>query len=252
MGANRVKRLYATADLHADFADNWTWLSEVPRTGLGDAGLIVAGDIGHRLQLVEDTLRLLGTRFGRVFFVPGNHDLWVEEGAADSLQKMARLLEVCLRLGVETGPADVAGARVVPLYSWYDHEFGGEGGAGPPKGWADRRYCRWPEGIGPVDRYMDGLNPASAEEGPLVTFSHFVPRLELLPAPAFLRFKALPRVAGSRLIEARLRALGSRLHFFGHTHIRCDRRLGGVRYVQDGLGYPRERRRRDYAFKRLV
>lgn len=246
-----MKRLYATADLHADFGDNWTWLSEVPRTGLGDAGLIVAGDIGHRLQLVEDTLSLLRRRFGRIFFVPGNHDLWVEKGAADSLQKMAYLLDVCLRLGIDTGPGDVAGARVVPLYSWYDPKFGGEGG-GPPKGWADRRYCRWPEEIEPVDRYMDGLNGASGAAGPLLTFSHFVPRLDLLPHPAFLRFKALPHVAGSRLIEARLRALGSRLHFFGHTHIRCDQHLGGVHYLQDGLGYPRERRRRGYAFKRLL
>lgn len=247
-----MKRLFATGDLHADFADNWSWLKQVPRTGLKDAALVVAGDIGHRLQLVEDTLQLLGTRFGRLFFVPGNHDLWVEVGVSDSLQKMTGLLGICQRLGVKTRSAAVAGVQVVPLYSWYETGFGREAGAKLPKGWADKRYCRWPSGLGPVARYMDELNQDEAGGEDVLSFSHFVPRLDLLPPAPVLRFKALPQVAGSHLIEARLRRLGSRLHFFGHTHIRCDRRLEGVRYVQEGLGYPRERRNREYSFKRLV
>ena len=107
-------------------------------------------------------------------------DLWVEEGVPDSLQKMAGLLAICQRLGVETRSAAAAGLQVVPLYSWYETGFGGEAGAEQPKGWADKRYCRWPPGLGPVARYMDGLNQDEAVGGDVLSFSHFVPRLDLL------------------------------------------------------------------------
>jgi len=62
----------------------------------------------------------------------------------------------------------------------------------------------------------------------------------------------LPRVAGSPLIESQLRALGSELHLFGHSHIRWDETIDGVRYLQRPLGYPQERRGRAYELARLV
>ena len=60
-------------------------------------------------------------------------------------------------------------------------------------------------------------------DAPVVTFSHFLPRPELMP-PRFNvgAMSFLADAAGSHLIEAQLRALGSRLHVFGHTHVNWD------------------------------
>ena len=74
-----------------------------------------------------------------------------------------------------------------------------------------------------------------AYDAPVVTFSHFVPRPELLPAVRWLRFKGLPLVAGNREIDAQLRRAGAAVHVYGHTHIPDDRVVDGVRYVQNHL-----------------
>ena len=39
--------------------------------------LIVAGDVSHSIDVVRETLQVLVAAFGSVWFVPGNHDLWV-------------------------------------------------------------------------------------------------------------------------------------------------------------------------------
>ena len=39
--------------------------------------LIVAGDVSDNMDTLRTTLTLLCSKFGWVFFCPGNHDLWV-------------------------------------------------------------------------------------------------------------------------------------------------------------------------------
>jgi hypothetical protein len=78
-------------------------------------------------------------RFGWVFFVPGNHDLWCKgaragadlvHGSSNSLAKLACIRSLCRRLGVHTAPTRVPpppgctrGCWVVPLLSWYHGSF---------------------------------------------------------------------------------------------------------------------------------
>ncbi|KAA6374506.1 MAG: hypothetical protein EZS28_029966, partial [Streblomastix strix] len=76
---------------------------------------------------------------------------------------------------------------------------------------------------------------------PIISFSHFVPRRELLPPQIFLKHKFLPYVVGSITLEQQVRSLGSTVHCYGHTHINQERVIDGIRYVQNALGYPRER-----------
>ena len=214
----------------------------------------------------------------QVFFTPGNHELWTERRAstpaADSVAKLDDVLLLCASLGVRTAPALVGagpGATpvwVVPLLSWYHASFDTEPAldviAVPPSHaiMTDFRACRWPPGVDPrsddVARLLDARNDAaaaawppalldalgaapSARAHPVVTFSHFLPRLELCPEKRFLFFPNLPQAVGSTFLGERVAALAPAMHVFGHTHFACDTVLDGVRYIQAALAYPEER-----------
>jgi hypothetical protein len=177
--------------------------------------------------------------------MPGNHELWVRSDAYDSLEKLRKVIELCDHLGVHTRPSKAEGVWIVPLFSWYEAEFDEEesGDEEELQAWADFYFCKWPPEVSSVSEYFRALNAAnlSSYEGKVITLSHFLPRRDLLPAADDLRFKSLPKVAGSSWLDAQLRILNSSVHVFGHSHINCDRVIDGVRYVQNALRYPSER-----------
>lgn len=230
-------RIYAISDLHTDFRENRQALERAAMTEHRDDVLIVAGDVADSETVLRETLQLLASRFREVFFVPGNHELWVRGETRDSMEKFRSVLRICDQAGVRTAPARVGDAWVVPLFSWYDPSFdvNGEGAEDELEAWADRYFTRWPADLGRVDAAFLRMNEphVRAYDGPVVTFSHFVPRPELVPPVKYLRFRGLPLVAGSLGIEEQIRRIGPRVHVFGHTHIPEDRVLDGVRYVQN-------------------
>ena len=89
-----------------------------------------------------------------------------------------------------------------------------------------------------------GPEPADERRPFTISFSHFCPRIELLPEKRFyesrLKASIVPKVSGSRFLEAQVRQLQPDVHCFGHTHIPVDMTLEGIRYVQWPLGAPRE------------
>jgi predicted phosphodiesterase len=230
-------RIYAISDLHTDFRENREALERAPMSGHRDDVLIVAGDIADSEPVLRDTLQLLASRFGEVFFVPGNHELWVRGEQRDSMEKFRAVLRICDETGVRTEPARVGGTWVVPLFSWYDASFDvrGEAVADELEAWADRYFTRWPSGVGRVDEAFLEMNEPHVRryDAPVITFSHFLPRPELLPPVQYLRFRGLPLVAGSLGIESQIRRIAPQVHVFGHTHIPSDKVLDGVRYVQN-------------------
>merc|ERR1719424_1384674 len=60
-----------------------------------------------------------------------------------------------------------------------------------------------------------------------ISFSHFVPRQELLPEKRMLIMADLHKVSGSDHLEAQLRQLMPDVYCFGHTHIPMDLTLDG-------------------------
>jgi hypothetical protein len=74
----------------------------------------------------------------------------------------------------------------------------------------------------------------------VLSFSHYVPRQELLPEKRMLLDPMLSTVVGSDILESQIRRLQPHLHLFGHTHIPMDLILDNIRYVQWPLGYQRE------------
>lgn len=246
-------RIFAGSDLHTDFKENRLLLARMSKSAYREDALLVAGDIADRLDIIAETLMLLRARFAQVFYVPGNHELWVRDGRGDSIEKLARVIEVCERLGVSTRPGRAGDCWVVPLFSWYDEGFDvdGSGDTESLEGWADRYFCKWPDGIGPVSDFFLKMNEPHVRRypGPVISLSHFLPRRELLPPTHRLLFKGLPKVAGCPGLDVQLRRLDSRVHVSGHSHINHDRVIDGVRYVQHALKYPSERRPPNFSFK---
>ena len=98
-------RIFAVSDLHTDFPANRDIVDGISRQDHTSDALIVAGDLSHLPEVFEDTLETLKDRFGDVFFVPGNHDLWVRANEEDSVARFRRLLALCDSMGVRTRPA---------------------------------------------------------------------------------------------------------------------------------------------------
>jgi Icc-related predicted phosphoesterase len=243
-------RIFAISDLHTDFAENWKLVKQISESSYKDDILIVAGDIADQTEIIKRTLALLRSRFKMVFFTPGNHELWVRGEKYDSIEKLSRILRLCDGLDIRYRPSQVSKIWIVPLFSWYDSEFETEESEFETEetdnelaGWADFHFCKWPSEMGKKFEYFLELNLPNIKsyDGPVISFSHFLPRRELLPSRDKLKFKALPKVAGCNLIERQIRELRSVIHVFGHSHINRDCVLDGVRYVQNALSYPRER-----------
>jgi hypothetical protein len=78
----------------------------------------------------------------------------------------------------------------------------------------------------------------------VISFSHFLPRIELMPEKRFLYLPTLSKAVGSDYLKQRVQQLRPDLHVFGHTHFGWDSTIDGVRYVQVPLCYPQERQQR--------
>ncbi len=238
-------RVFAISDLHTDFKENRLVVEHLPDNTFNEDVLIVAGDIADSLEIIEHTLALLRSKFRQICYVPGNHELWVRDGAYDSIEKLRRVLEMCRRIDVETNPVKIDGLWLVPLLSWYEPEFDSDDDRDLEEleGWADFYFCKWPADVSDVCQQFLDMNKPNIRrfDGPVISFSHFLPRRDLLPSREYLRFKNLPKVSGSARLEDQIRALKSIVHVFGHSHINTDRVIDGVRYINNALLYPRER-----------
>lgn len=257
-------RVFSISDVHSDFSENNAWLKQlVQRDEHKEDVLIVAGDVSERLPTFVSTMRDFKTCFGHVFFVPGNHDLWVEkdtEGRSveggNSLDKLKELEKICDEIGVCTKPKLINDAVwIVPLLSWYHKSFDCEPDVTHIKlpqveaMASDFRRCIFPPHLPhfseELARHFDGMNsdmPDRQEHHKMITFSHFIPRQDLLPEKRFLFYPHLPKMSGSRFLHERICALKPDIHVFGHTHIAWDSVCDdGVRYIQGPLAYPGER-----------
>lgn len=168
-------RIWALSDIHTDHAENLEWIRSLEQDGrYAKDTLLLAGDVSDKNEVLRETLASLAASFATVFFVPGNHDLWVRrESEESSLDKLAAVLALCSELGVRTRPAFAGGAVIVPLLSWYHSSWDTEPDI---TGWKkippirlvmrDFSATRWPEGLEcggeALAEYFDALNDGRA------------------------------------------------------------------------------------------
>jgi hypothetical protein len=109
--------------------------------------------------------------------------------------------------------------------------------------WSDYHLCAWPEEFDQrrITDYFLTLNSRFLKPRtvPVISFSHFVPRADLLPDADSSRGFLRP-VLGTDRIDAQVRELGSFLHIYGHYHVNRRDQLENVTYINNAFGYPRE------------
>ncbi|MFL6057232.1 MAG: metallophosphoesterase family protein, partial [Actinoallomurus sp.] len=259
-------RLFAISDLHVGYRENRQLVEEL-RPESGDDWLLVAGDVGERLDDIAWALDTLRRRFATVVWTPGNHELWTPRDDATGLRgeaRYVRLVELCRGMGVLTpedpypvwrGPGGPA--VIVPLFLLYDYTFLPEGAATPEEGLATAyaagvvctdEHLLYPDPypsraawcaarVDESRRRLDALDP----DLPTVLVNHWP--LTQLPTRV-LRHPEFSIWCGTRASadwHVRYRATAV---VYGHLHIPRVTWYDGVRFEEVSLGYPREWRRR--------
>ena len=257
-------RIFAISDLHVDYKENMVWVRQLSDVDFLDDVLVLAGDVSDRQDRMAEVLACLKQKYARVFFVPGNHDLWVRpKEQSDSLRKFQALMALCDELEIDTSPQDLGNVQIVPLLSWYekpeesaDSLYWVKEGEDPLlRLWSDNRLICWPESEDPIAHYMLSKNGVNENyDKPVISFSHFLPRQDLIFGSASKPAVSRPlrkdphpkfnfsRVAGTAALDRQIRKLGSGLHIYGHQHRNRCRVVDGITYISHCLGYARERK----------
>ena len=129
-------QLLAISDLHLSQASNKDAILKM--SDHGDDWLIIGGDISEKPELHEFLFRELNKRFGKIIWVPGNHDLWTEDPRNQKVErgvaKYNLLVELARSFGVITPEdpfvewpeklQDREGPLIIgPLFLLYDYSF---------------------------------------------------------------------------------------------------------------------------------
>jgi predicted phosphodiesterase len=238
-------RIFALSDVHVDYEANADWIANISTSDHLEDLLILAGDVTDSLKLLDWCLSELTRRFRKVQFVPGNHDLWVarDDHRKTSFEKFAEVTAVVKSSGASMEVLRDGNLVIVPLLGWYDYSFGKP--SEELKGiWMDYYACRWPAGFGnkEVADHFLAMNvlPAVSTCDVVISFSHFLPRIDVMPSSMPQNSRELYPVLGSTQIERQIRRIKSSMHVYGHSHINRRIQLDGITYINNAFGYPHE------------
>jgi len=237
-------RVFVVSDIHVDYSENKQWLLDISYEDYVDDILIVAGDITDDLQLLNHCFHELSKKFLKVLFVPGNHELWVSrDTASHSLEKYEQVCDIAADNDIGTQPYHIGLLSIVPLLGWYDFSFA-------PlteqlnKTWMDFRACVWPDNLQPlgVTKYFIEKNKQYLQttNQTLISFSHFLPRIDLMPIYISQAYRYIYPALGSVLLEQQIRMLKPDIHVYGHSHVNRRVTLEGIKYINNAFGYPSE------------
>jgi len=238
-------KVYAISDLHIDFDGNAQWFFSTLDADYAEDVLILAGDVSDELSRLELCFTYLVRRFKKVLFVPGNHEMWVvRDRIPTSLKKFREISRLAEDCGVSMDVYHHAGVSIVPMYSWYDYSFA------PPtdkllSSWMDFYTCKWPKNWDlphVTDFFLTkNISRLNTKNDFVISFSHFLPSSKLLPHFVPDEFKYIFPVLGSEKLAEQLSILKPDIHVYGHSHIARNVKNDGVSYLNNALGYPKER-----------
>ena len=237
-------KIWASSDLHINYSENKNFFYNLSASDYVDDVLIIAGDISHDLAEVSSLFRSLVPKFRKVLFVPGNHDVWImpNENCQSSMLKHARLLQIAKEEGVSTEIYHIGAVSIIPLFAWYDFSFGLPTDT-IRKAWRDFKRCKWEMNFRQLTEYFLQLNEqaiATPKQKYIISFSHFLPRLELIPNRVPPIVKALLPVFGAEGLGRQVAQLQSNVHIYGHSHLNRKVVLGKTVFINNAFAYPQE------------
>ena len=206
--------------------------------------LLLAGDVSDCLTLLITAFKILRNRFKEIIYLPGNHELWLwRDRENDSLAKFHLIEKITADYGITMKPVQLKTLSIVPLFGWYDYSFG-RPSQFLKQIWVDYTACKWPSGYDEyhITRYFTSLNYniRLSPSRDVISFSHFVPRIDLMPYYIEGHIRLLYPVLGSSILEKQIRKLGSKIHVYGHSHINCSMLKDNTLYINNAFGYPNE------------
>lgn len=237
-------RVFAFSDVHVDFEYNLRWVNGLSNYDFQDDILILGGDVTDDIILFQKVLEDLRNRFSQLVYIPGNHDLWVRyDLGMSSLDKLSQIKKIAGDAGVSMEPLHFESTSIVPLWGWYDYSFGYPSYE-TFNTWMDYRACKWPESYDAesITNYFIAMNESYMEicNEFIISFSHFVPRIDLLPVYVPPSKRELYPVLGTSLLEKQIRKLGSMMHVYGHSHLNREVIKDNILYINNAFGYPYE------------
>lgn len=238
-------RIYAVSDIHVDFEENLRWLQNLSRMDYTEDLLILAGDVTDSLLLFEKAMQYLRERFREVIFTPGNHDLWIHRSpmVSNSLEKFHLIRAISDDCGIQMEPFHQGPLSIIPLYGWYDYSFA-EPTPETFESWVDFIACKWPEGSDEkqITRHFTAMNEPNLNitNQLIITFSHFLPRIDLMPDFIPANKRSIYPVLGTMDLETQIRQLGPAIHIYGHSHVNNHCMKDNILYTNNAFGYPYE------------
>ena len=258
-------RLLAISDLHLTHRSNKKALQDLGQH-TGD-WLIAAGDLSDTLADLAWAWDHLRSRFARIIWVPGNHELWCREplsraaGGARGQARYDQLVALCRAYDVLT-PEDpfpvfdgpTGPARILPTFTLYDYSF-------RPPHVTREQVNAWAleHGIMARDEAMLFSDPYPSRDAwcaARVALSE--QRLEALPSEPgvqrvlvnhwplrddLVRIPRVPRYrpwCGTTLTEQWHTRFHLDVVISGHLHVRATDWRHGTRFEEVSLGYPRQ------------
>jgi 3',5'-cyclic AMP phosphodiesterase CpdA len=252
-------QLLALSDLHVEHQVNRAALLALPSRP--QDWLVLAGDVSDSLEGLIWTLDVLGRKFARLLWVPGNHELWSEpKGSTRGEARYAELVAACRARGVLTPedpyaewPLPIGGARlqIALLFLLYDYSFA------PDEHVGHRPAIEWAAEAGILAADEVRLHPdphpsreawcrarvhataqrlaQAAQQHALVLVNHWPLRRDLVRLGKVPRYSPWCGTRASEDWHTRYRAHAC-VH--GHLHVRASDQRDGVTFHEVSLGYP--------------
>ena len=252
--------LFAISDLHLNHPANRE-IAEALHPESPDDWLAVAGDVSHDAEHIVAFLALMRSRFAKVLWAPGNHDLWTRGG--DPLRgdiRYRHLVDRCRDIDVLTPedpypiwPDPDGDIVVAPLFVLYDYSLRPERESkqdAMTRAIAARVVCADETFLAPgpypnreswcaerlrcTRRRLDAI-PATARTA-------LIAHWPLHPGPVRrLRHPEFSLWCGTRETADWHTRYRCAVAVYGHLHIPITEAYDGVRHEEVSLGYPRER-----------
>ncbi|MBF0102718.1 MAG: metallophosphoesterase [Desulfobacterales bacterium] len=238
-------RIFAISDIHIDFEENFTWVYKLSETDYVNDILILAGDVTDQTRLLRDVFVKLRRSFHRLCFIPGNHDLWIyRDHDVDSLSRFQTIQRIAADCGVDMEAIQLGQVTIVPLHSWYDYSFG-QPSPYLKQVWMDYMACSWPNHYNEqaITHHFASMNEKnlSKDNDHIISFSHFLPRIDLMPISIPLQQRTLYPILGSTILGMQVAQLKPSIHIYGHSHVNQEIQIDSTLYINNAFGYPYER-----------